>query len=88
MLFGPVQHIRAINVMWYEILPAMGIMVACAAAYEPLSKGLAYLFFGRWSGTDFFHYRDDFALHLRDRNLTGGHNILRGVEVVDDANDE
>ncbi|KAA3675666.1 NADH dehydrogenase (ubiquinone) 1 alpha subcomplex subunit 1 [Paragonimus westermani] len=74
--------------MWYEILPAMGIMVACVAAYEPLSKGLAYIFFGRWSGTDFFHYRDDFALHLHDRNLTGKHHILRGVEVIDDANEE
>ncbi|THD21465.1 hypothetical protein D915_007653 [Fasciola hepatica] len=70
--------------MWYEILPAAGIMLACLAVYEPITKGLAYALFGRWSGTDFFAYRDDFALHLRDRDLVGRHHVLRGVEVVDD----
>ncbi|OON20447.1 hypothetical protein X801_03673 [Opisthorchis viverrini] len=70
--------------MWYEILPAAGIMLACFAIYEPSMRGISYLLFGRWSGTDFFRYRDDFALHLRDRNLVGGHHKLKGLEVVDD----
>ncbi|CAH8587633.1 unnamed protein product [Dicrocoelium dendriticum] len=69
--------------MWYEILPSLGIMLACVVVYPPIQKSLAYLFYGRWSGTNFFRYRYDFALHVRDRNLVGRHHVLRGVEVIE-----
>ncbi|CAH8586721.1 unnamed protein product [Schistosoma intercalatum] len=57
--------------MWYEILPALSIVTGITFAIPPLLSVTNYAFFGRWSPPSLFRFKQDFFLHLRDKDLEG-----------------
>ncbi|CAH8603175.1 unnamed protein product [Schistosoma margrebowiei] len=57
--------------MWYEILPALSIVTGITFAIPPLLSVTNYAFFGRWSPPNLFEFKQDFFLHLRDKDLEG-----------------
>ncbi|CAH8538822.1 unnamed protein product [Schistosoma turkestanicum] len=57
--------------MWYEIVPSLAIITGLIAALPPLIHVTSYACFRRWSPPDLFKFKQDFYLHLRDKDLEG-----------------
>ncbi|CAH8645330.1 unnamed protein product [Schistosoma rodhaini] len=57
--------------MWYEIIPSIALVAGITFALPPLISVTSYACFGRWNPPHLFRFKQDFFLHLRDKDLEG-----------------